>query len=87
MSDEKKGLSKFFLDIAANITPENVQKYIFGVKKSGQPRALYDLFMDYAQSSKTKKKDKKKRSKGNPHSLYLKVKKSKKKKKNKYWHI
>lgn len=90
MSDDKK--SVLLENLAVIMTPENVQKYILGSKKSGQPRAVYDIVRDYTKPTKRKKK--KNGNKGendNTYSLYLRAKKHKKKKKNKnkdkYWHI
>lgn len=66
--------------------PENIQKYILGTKKNGNPRALYDVIKDYT----VPKKKKKKKKKYNPYSAFdvtVSKKKKKKKKKDKYWHI
>ncbi len=76
-------------NLAALSNPDNIQKYIFGTKKDGYPRAVYDIVKDY---TKPKKKKKKKDKYGDStYSLYLMAKgkkgKKKKKKKNKYWHI
>lgn len=78
-----------FLDnLAALSNPENIQKYILGTKKSGYPRAVYDIVKDY---TKPKKKKKKKGGGNSSYSLYLSAKgkkgKKKKKKNKKYWHI
>jgi hypothetical protein len=88
MAEENMG-SKIKDSLATIITTENIQKYVLGTKKSGQPRAIYDLVKDYVGSSKKKKKDKKKDKSGSSFDLYVKTKKGKKKskKKDKYWHI
>ena len=88
MSDEKK--SVLLENLAELTTPDGIQKYILGTKKNGTPRALYDIFKDYAKPSKKKKKNKK--SKGtNSYAFYLNTKsgkkKKKKKKETKHWHI
>lgn len=74
--------------IIKSITKENFQNYIFGMKKSGQPRALYDIIKDFigCNGSKGKKKNKYKGN-GDGFSLYLNTKKKKKKKNKKHWHI
>ena len=90
MADEKK-TSKIAENLASMVTAENIQKYILGTNKSGQPRALYDVVKDFVTGGKKKKKKNKegKKSKGgNTFDLYVTAKKSKKKKKkNKHWHI
>ena len=87
MSDEKKSV---FLDNLAELTtPDGIQKYILGTKKNGTPRAVYDIFKDYAKPKKKKKKNKKGES--NSYAFYLNTKKGKKKMKKdkdkKHWHI
>ena len=79
MSDQKEtqnNRSKIIENIANIITPENIQKYILGNKRCGQPRALYDIFKDYRKDKRKYKY--KKKNKG--YSLLLKPKKKKKKK-------
>ena len=79
--------SKIEDELSVLATPDGIQKYIFGVKKNGQPRAVYDIIRDYTKPKKKKKKDKK--SGANMYSFYVDTKKSKKKKKDKkkHWHI
>lgn len=81
MSDSKKpDLAQRLCD---EITAENIQKYVLGFKKNGQPRSVYDVF-----KPKKKKKKKSKGSSPNPYMMYLGIKKKKnKKKKNKHWKI
>lgn len=81
-------IANSFSDIA---TPDGLQKYILGTKKNGQPRALYDIVKDFAQSD-CKKKKKKKHAYDNTYAFYLSTQESKKKKKKKkknkdHWHI
>ena len=85
MSEEKKG-SRLIENLAAMVTAENIQKYILGTNKSGQPRALYDVAKDLIPYKK-KKKGKKKKSGSSSLDIFVKAKKKKKKKKNKHWHI
>jgi hypothetical protein len=61
-------------------TMENVQKYVLGHKKNGDPRAIYDVFRDYVNPKKAKHNKKKRDS----FSLLLETRK-KKRKKNKHW--
>ena len=85
MADEKK--STVLTNLAELATPEGVQKYLFGFKKNGQPRAVYDIVKDYTKPGKKKKKKDKKNAE-NSFSFYLNTKKGKKKKKkNDHWHI
>ena len=85
MSEEKKS-SKFLDKIGEMITAENLQKYVLGTNKSGQPRAVYDIVKDLAGGKKKKKK--KKNSGGSSFDIFVNAKKGKKKKKkNKHWHI
>lgn len=88
MDENKKNMLAENLAVLA--TPEGMQKYLFGTKKSGQPRAVYDIVKDFTKGGKKKKKKNKKDSKGS-YSFYIDTKKpkTKKKKKNKdkYWHI
>lgn len=78
------------------LTPEGIQRYFLGVRKDGQPRAVYDVIKDYVNPKKKKhKKDKKKNKKhkknDSTYSFYVSSKKKKKhkkkNKKDKYWHI
>lgn len=83
---ESKG-SKIVESIASMVTAENIQKYVLGTNKAGQPRALYDVAKDIFGG---KKKKKKKKNKGGNNSLDIFVsskKKKKNKKKSKHWHI
>ena len=78
--------SKLVENLASMVTAENIQKYVLGTNKAGQPRALYDVAKDIFGG----KKKKKKKSKGGNSSLDIFVntkKKKKKKKKSKHWHI
>ena len=88
MDDQKKSVIAENLAVLA--TPEGMQKYLFGMKKNGQPRAVYDIVKDFTKedSKKKKKKKDKKEAKGS-YSFYIdtKPKKKKKKNKNKHWHI
>lgn len=78
--------SKITENLAGMVTAENIQKYILGTNKAGQPRAIYDVVKDFFGGKK--KKDKKKSKGGNTFDLYVKAKKGKKKKKkDKHWHI
>lgn len=88
MSEEKK-TSKIAENLASMVTADNIQKYVLGTNKNGQPRAIYDVVKDFVKGSKKKKRKKEKKSKGgNTFDLYLTAKKGKKKKKkNKHWHI
>lgn len=85
MDENKKNMLAENLSVLA--TPEGMQKYLFGTKKSGQPRAVYDIVKDFTKSGKKKKKKKNKNA--GSYSFYIDTKKPKKKKKNKnkYWHI
>jgi len=86
MENKKEALAAA---IAAAVSPDNIQKYILGTKKNGQPRAVYDIVRDFTtkKDSKKKKKKKKKDGKSN-YDLYVGLrKKSKKKNKKKYWNI
>lgn len=84
MADEK---SSIFIDNLAVLTnPEGIQKYIFGHKKNGTPRALYDILKDiYGCECHKKKKKKHKKDKSTTYEFYLDTKKKKKHKK--HWHI
>ena len=87
MSEEKKK-SVFVENMSVLATPEGMQKYLFGTKSNGQPRAVYDIVRDFTKPGKKKKK-KKKNKDGSSFEFYIDTKKGKKKKKkkNKYWHI
>lgn len=65
---------------------DDIQKYVLGTKKNGDPRAVYDVIKDY---TKPKKKKKKKKDVFDPYSsLYPSKKKKKKHKKyGKHWHL
>lgn len=85
MADESK--SSIFIDNLAVLTnPDGIQKYIFGYKKNGTARALYDILKDvYGCDRKKRKKHKK--DKSTTYEFYLDTKKGKKKKNKKHWHI
>ena len=94
--DNLKASNVILNNLAILMTPENVQKYILGNKKDGNPRAVYDVIRDYTKPKKKKKKNKNKNNKesknsGSRYDLYVTTKKKKKKnkknKKNKHWHI
>lgn len=85
MSDEKKENS-LGEKLSELITAENIQKYVLGSTKEGNPRAIYDVVRDFI---KPKKKKKKKGKKGkysivDEYAVFRKKKKGKKKKKNKF---
>ena len=87
MSEEKKS-NVFLNNLAELTTPEGIQKYFFGTKKNGTPRAVYDIFKDYIKPKKKHKKHKNKKNESNSYAFYLNTKKGKKKKKDKkHWHI
>ena len=44
------------------LRPENLQRYLLGYKKSGQPRALYDIYKDHALEDNKKSKKRRKAS-------------------------
>lgn len=86
----KKNEHPILQNLADLSTPDNIQKYFFGTKKNGDPRAVYDIVKDFTKP----KKKKKKKNKGSPTTTYdfyvsaKKHKKKHKKKKNKnFWHI
>jgi len=79
MSEEKKS-NKVLEKVLEIVTMENIQKYVLGTKKSGSPRAVYDIIRDYSRPKKRKKY----KGDGNSYSLYLRAKKNKKKK-DKSW--
>ena len=92
--DNLKASNVILNNLAILMTPENVQKYILGNKKDGNPRAVYDVIRDYTKPKKKKKKNKnnkKSKNSGSRYDLYVTTKKKKKKnkknKKNKHWHI
>ena len=66
---------KLKAQLVSLLTVENLQKYVFGIKKSGHPRALYDILADWGKKHKKPKKRKKVKP-----SLYLDRGKRKKKK-------
>ena len=72
-------------------TPENIQKYFFGTKKNGDPRAVYDIVRDYTKPKKKKKKKKKGSAQPSTYDFYVSARKRKKKHKKKkgkdFWHI
>jgi len=89
--NEKKTQNPLVENLAVLTTPENIQKYFFGTKKNGAPRAVYDIVRDYTKPKKKKKKHKKKDLSPSTYDFYVSAKKRKKKhkkKKNKnFWHI
>ena len=82
MSDIQK-TKRIVEKLSEAATGENIQKYVLGTKKSGEPRALYDIVKDYVEYKRKNRKNKKK-STPNSYAFYLKAKK-KKKKKDKHW--
>lgn len=88
---EKKTEHPILQNLAELSTPDNIQKYFFGTKKNGDPRAVYDIVRDYTKPKKKKKKKKSKASPTTTYDFYVSAKKRKKKhkkKKNKnFWHI
>ena len=84
--EEKNTKNNLSEKISQLITAENIQKYVLGSTKSGQPRAIYDIVRDFI-SPKKKKKKKIKRPGGlfkGQFGLFQISKKKKKKKKNKF---
>lgn len=86
----EKGSNVFVENLAVLATPEGMQKYIFGTKKNGAPRAVYDIVRDFTKPKKKKKHKKNKHD--DTYSFYINTKKNKKHKKkskkhDKYWHI
>lgn len=94
MADNKEvSVLKQNLEVLA--TPDGIQKYILGTKKSGYPRAVYDVVKDFTVK-KHKKHDKhkksKKKSSDSIYDFYRRTKKKDKKKKHKknsleVWHF
>lgn len=92
MADDVKKIEHPILEnLAVLSTPENIQKYFFGTKKNGDPRAVYDIVRDYTKPKKKKKKKKSKVAQPSTYDFYVSARKRKKKhkkKKNKdFWHI
>lgn len=89
--DVKKNEHPILENLAVLSTPENIQKYFFGTKKNGDPRAVYDIVRDYTRPKKKKKKKKSKAAQPSTYDFYVSARKRKKKhkkKKNKdFWHI
>lgn len=89
--DVKKNGHPILENLAVLSTPENIQKYFFGTKKNGDPRAVYDIVRDYTKPKKKKKKKKSKVAQPSTYDFYVSARKRKKKhkkKKNKdFWHI
>ena len=84
MSDEKKENS-LGEKLSELITAENIQKYVLGSTKEGNPRAIYDVVRDFIKPKKKKKKGKKGESSiVDEYAVFRKKKKGKKKKKNKF---
>ena len=84
MSDEKKENS-LGEKLSELITAENIQKYVLGSTKEGNPRAIYDVVRDFIKPKKKKKKGKKgKYSIVDEYAVFRKKKKGKKKKKNNF---
>ena len=76
-------------NITQLITAENIQKYVLGSTKEGNPRAIYDVVRDFIKPKKKKKNGKKgKYSMVDEYAVLRKKKKKKKgkkkKKKNKF---
>jgi hypothetical protein len=81
--NSKQSIGYKIADIITSVlTTQNIQTYILGTKKSGKPRAIYDIVRE-----ETSNKKKKKKKIDDVYSLYHGVKKKKKKKnkKSKYW--
>jgi hypothetical protein len=79
MDDDKK----LIRELCKLVSGTNIQRYMLGTKKNGQPRAVYDIVKDCINKKK-KKKRKKDRSRSAVDlfiSETFKKKKSKKKKK------
>jgi hypothetical protein len=84
MSEEKKENS-LGEKLSELITAENIQKYVLGSTKEGNPRAIYDVGRGFIKPKKKKKKGKKgKYSMVDEYAVFRKKKKGKKKKKNKF---
>lgn len=87
----KKNEHPILENLAVLSTPENIQKYFFGTKKNGDPRAVYDIVRDYTKPKKKKKNKKKSNAQPSTYDFYVSARKRKKKhkkKKNKdFWHI
>ena len=70
------------------ITGESLQRYVLGYKRSGQPRAIYDVFKDFMYEPKKKSGKKKKKNKDmsgkDIYRLLNKTRKKSKKNKN-HW--
>ena len=58
MSEEK---NVFIENMKVLASPEGMQRYLFGTKKNGTPRAVYDIVKDYTKPKKGKKKKKNKK--------------------------
>lgn len=65
------------------ITAENIQKYVLGSTKEGNPRAIYDVVRDFVKPKKKKKRKKGSYNLVDEYAIFRK-KKGKKKKKNKF---
>jgi hypothetical protein len=74
--------SKLLGNIADIVTIDNISKYVLGTKKTGQPRAIYDIIVDI-KTNKFNPKKKKKNKKTSSFEYYPIMLKSKKKKKGK----
>lgn len=89
--DVKKSGHPILENLAVLSTPENIQKYFFGTKKNGDPRAVYDIVRDYTKPKKKKKKKKSKAAQPSTYDFYVSARKRKKKHKKKkskdFWHI
>lgn len=68
--------------IISACTNQNLLDRILGYKKSGRPRAIYDVYRDYTGEKKKKRKRNKDTEK---FSLYLGVGKKKKNKRRNTW--
>lgn len=90
-NDVKKNEHPILENLAVLSTPENIQKYFFGTKKNGDPRAVYDIVRDYTKPKKKKKKKKKGSAQPSTYDFYVSARKRKKKHKKKkgkdFWHI
>lgn len=87
---DKNEVSVLKQNLEVLATPEGIQKYILGTKKSGYPRAVYDVVKDFTTKKKkkhNKHKKAKKHADGSIYAFYTSNKKKKKHKKNKVWHF
>ena len=81
MSKEEKSETKSTGEIVLNFlkdifTLDNIQRYILGNNKHGQPRTIYDIAKDFTPLSGNSKKDKNKKNKkkSKKYKFYFKTK-------------